>query len=428
MKKIALIGSTGSIGRQVISVVNRHPEKFKIVSIAGGFNSALLREQAKALSPLVVCSADDNFCNDAFCSDAFRIADFRKDICGKDNFIKDNSCENNLCKDKLCVKASGEFAENHAKWRGAEVFTGENAFTNAIIEEADVVVVALVGFKGIIAVLDAIKKGKDVALANKESLVVGGDLVMAAAKEKGVKIIPIDSEHSAIWQSLGFDFHRPFKKIILTCSGGAFRDYDKEKLKTATVKDALRHPNWNMGAKITVDCATLVNKGFEVIEAHHLYNASFDDIEVIIHKESVIHSMVEYIDGAIIAEMSYPSMEIPISLALSYPERLTVDVPAVDFKSIKNLTFSAPDYDRFPCLKLVTEAGRTGGLYPAVINGANDGAVKLFLEGKIGYTDIYKSLDGALNAFGGNKSRLTYEDYESANAFGGNYVKNLFGE
>ena len=374
MKKIALIGSTGSIGRQVLSVVRRHSDKFQIVSLAAGSNKELFEQQVSEFKPKVAT-------------------------------IKSADCN---------------------RIDGVSYSFGENAFTDAIISEADVVVVALVGFKGIIAVLDAINKGKDIALANKESLVVGGALVMKLAKEKGVKIVPIDSEHSAIWQSLDFDFNKPFKKLILTASGGAFRDYSEEKLKTATAKDALKHPNWDMGSKITIDCATLVNKGFEVIEARWLYNTSFDKIDVIIHRESIIHSMVEFIDGATIAQMSYPTMELPIQLALTYPERLDCALEGVDFSKLKSLTFSAPDYNRFPCLKLVVDAGKQGGLYPAVVNGANEEAVKLFLEGKIGFNGIYEGISCALEKFTGGEAR-DYEALSQADAFARSVVKERFG-
>ena len=374
MKKIALIGSTGSIGRQVLSVVRRHSDKFQIVSLAAGSNKELFEQQVSEFKPKVAT-------------------------------IKSVDCN---------------------RIDGVSYSFGENAFTDAIINEADVVVVALVGFKGIIAVLDAINKGKDIALANKESLVVGGALVMKLAKEKGIKIVPIDSEHSAIWQSLDFDFNKPFKKLILTASGGAFRDYSEEKLKTATAKDALKHPNWDMGSKITIDCATLVNKGFEVIEARWLYNTSFDKIDVIIHRESIIHSMVEFIDGATIAQMSYPTMELPIQLALTYPERLACALEGVDFSKLKSLTFSAPDYNRFPCLKLVVDAGKQGGLYPAVINGANEEAVKLFLEGKIGFNGIYEGISCALEKFTGGEAR-DYEALSQADTFARSVVKERFG-
>lgn len=375
MKKIALIGSTGSIGRQTLNVVRRHPDKFKIISLAAGSNLALFTEQVKEFNPEVATSA-------------------------------------------LSVDE---------KISGVEYFSGENAFLSAILPAADVVVVALVGFKGILAVLDAIKKRKDVALANKESLVVGGDLVMKLAKEKGVNVYPIDSEHSAIWQSMGFDFNKPIKRVILTCSGGAFRDYDEDMLKVATAKDALKHPNWNMGAKITVDCATLVNKGFEVIEAHHLYGLPFSKIDVIIHKESIIHSMVEYEDSSVIAQMSYPSMEIPIQLALDKTVRINSEVKSLDFAAIKNLTFKTPDAKRFPCLDLVINAGKAGGGYPAVVNGANEAAVNLFLNGKIKYTDIYEGLKGALDGYNSPDIR-DLEGYTKANDFGVNYIKNRFGD
>lgn len=375
MKKIALIGSTGSIGRQTLNVVSRHPDKFKIVSLAAGNNAALFSKQVKEYKPLVA----------------------------------------------TCAKTA-EKTET-----GTEYFFGEDAFKKAIIKEADVVLVALVGFKGIIAVLDAIEKGKNIALANKESLVVGGDLVMKKAKEKGVKIYPIDSEHSAIWQSMCFDFYKPVKRIILTCSGGAFRDYDENALKKATAADALNHPNWDMGAKITVDCATLVNKGFEVIEAHHLYGVPFSKIDVIIHKESIIHSMVEYEDSSVIAQMSYPTMEIPIQMALTAPERINSGIKSLNFAEIGKLSFGIPDNERFPALNLVISAGEKGGGYPAVINGANEACVKLFLEGKIGFTDIYDGLKGAFDAYC-DKPMKDISDYTEANGFGVEYIRKKYGE
>lgn len=374
MKKIALIGSTGSIGVQTLNVVRRHPDKFKIVSLSCGENSLLLKKQIEEFSPIVASSK---------------------------NPIKE-------------------------KKQGVKYFDGEDSFTNAIISDADIVVIALVGFKGIIAILDAIEKGKDVALANKECLVVGGDLVMKKAKEKGINIYPIDSEHSAIWQCLSYDFNRPLNRIILTCSGGAFRDKSKEEMKTLTAKDALKHPNWDMGAKITIDCATLVNKGFEVIEAHYLYGVPYEKIDVIIHKESIIHSMVEYLDGSTIAQMSYPSMEIPITLALSVPNRIETDVKGLDFSEIGKLTFSKPDSDRFPCLDLVVEAGKRQKGYPAVINGANERAVKLFLDGKIGYLDIYESLKGAFDEFKGVEIN-SFSDLKKADDFGRRFVDQKFG-
>ncbi len=377
MKKIALIGSTGSIGKQTLNVCRRHPDKFKIVSLAGGNNYGEFLSQVEEFKPSVATLA--------------------------------------------CNLPNGEKLPN-----GTQFSFGENAFTDAIISDADIVVVALVGFKGIIAVLDAIKKGKDIALANKESLVVGGGLVMEEAKKKGVKIIPVDSEHSAIFQALDFNFEKPFSKLILTASGGAFRDCTKEQLELVTAKDALRHPNWNMGAKITVDCATLVNKAFEVIEAKWLYNTTFDKIDVIIHRESIIHSMVEFVDGSVLAQMSYPTMELPISLALTYPERVDAGVKSLDFASLKSLTFEKVDKERFPCFDLILDAGKSGGVYPAVANGANEQAVNLFLNGKIAFNDIYKAIYGALQSYDGSM-HLHFEDLCEADAFSRKYVNYLFG-
>lgn len=375
MKKIALIGSTGSIGKQVLNVVRNNPDKFSVASLAAGNNLTLFTEQVKEFNPLVATA----------------------------------------------IKRPEENLPD-----GTEYFFGETAFKNAIISEADIVVVALVGFSGIIAVKEAIDKGLNIALANKESIVAGGEFIMPAVKKSGITLTPIDSEHSAVWQALGFNFDTPFKKIILTASGGALRDYESERLKTVTFKEALSHPNWNMGSKITVDCATLINKGLEVIEAKWLYNTSFDKIDVVIHRESIIHSMVEFNDNAIIAQLGYPSMETPISLALSYPERLKGDVESVDFVSLKKLSFEAPDVKRFPCFSLAVEAGKKGGLYPATLIGADDAAVKLFSEGKIGFCDIYSAISGALDEFSGGEIN-SFDDIIGAAEFAERYVESKFG-
>lgn len=375
MINVALIGSTGSIGTQTLNVIRRYPDKFNIVSLSAGRNEKLFSEQVKEFKPKVAT---------------------------------------------LFEKTNNDLPKK------TEYYFGENAFTNAIIDEADVVVIALVGFKGIIAVLDAIEKGKNIALANKESLVVGGDIVIKKAKGKGVKIVPIDSEHSAVFQALNFDFNKPFKNIILTASGGAFRDYDYNELKNVKAVDALKHPNWTMGNKITIDCATLVNKAFEVIEAKWLYNTSFDKIKAIIHRESIIHSMVEFEDSSVIAQMSYPSMEIPITVALSYPDRFYAGVNSLDFASLGKLTFDKIDKKRFPCFDLVLQAGKMQGGYPAVANGANERAVELFLHDKISYFDIYKSIDDCLNAYN-NKYDGTYQSLEQANDFAVDRVNRMFG-
>lgn len=375
MKKIALIGSTGSIGKQTLNVCRRHPDKFKIVSLAAGCNAGEFFAQVNEFKPKVATLSVECDCD--------------------------------------------------KRIQGVDYYFGENAFTNAIIQEADIVVIALVGFKGIIAVLDAIEKGKDIALANKESLVVGGELVMQKAKEKGVKISPIDSEHSAVWQALGFDFDADFRKIILTASGGAFRDFSHEQLKTVTAKQALKHPNWAMGAKITIDCATLVNKAFEVVEAKWLYNTTFDKIDVIIHRESIIHSMVEFNDGAVIAQLSYPSMELPIALALSYPERIDSNVKSLDFTSLKNLSFESVDKSKYPCFDIILQSAKTGGPYPSVANGANEECVRLFLEGKIAYSDIYKGIYGALQSYDGG-IHAHFDDMVAGDSFARKYVLDLF--
>lgn len=378
MKKIAVIGSTGSIGVQTLNVIRRFPKEFKIVSLAGGYNAGLFLRQIEEFRPSVATLATE--VNSAYVAP-----------------------------------------------KGTKLYTGENAFTNAITEDADIVVIALVGFNGIIAVLDAINKGKNIALANKESLVVGGELVMKKAKEKGVSIVPVDSEHSAIWQALDFEFDRDFKKIILTASGGAFRDTPLRELKRVTSKDALKHPNWKMGEKITVDCATMINKAFEIAEAKWLYNTSFEKIDVIIHRESIIHSMVEYSDNSVIAQMSYPDMELPIQIALTYPDRLKSNIRGLNFAEIGKLTFEKVDHERYPCFNLAVEALKRGGAYPAVLNGANEEAVKLFLCDKIGYMDIYSCIYGALEAFNG-KYDGGFGSLSAANEFGFNYVRSKFGE
>ena len=380
MKKIALIGSSGSIGKQTLNVCRRHRDKFEIVSLAVGNSHGDFLEQVNEFKPKVATIASEQ--------------DFNK--------------------------VKGQLNSN------TQYFFGEDAFTNAIISDADIVVIALVGFKGIIAVLDAIEKGKTIALANKESLVVGGELVIEKAKEKGVKILPIDSEHSAVWQALNFDMNAPFSKIILTASGGALRDTPIKDLDNVSASDVLKHPNWKMGPKITVDCATLVNKAFEVIEAKWLYNTTIDKIDVIIHRESIIHSMVEYADGSVISQMSYPSMEIPITLALNYPNRIDAGVKSLDFSKLGALTFEKPDFNRYPCFDLIIKSAKFGGAYPALANGANEQAVNLFLQGKIKFNDIYKAIYGALQATDPGH-HADFESLVETDRFARKYVLELFG-
>ncbi len=378
MKNIAIIGSTGSIGRQALEVVRRNQDKLKVVSLSAGQNEKLFLQQVKEFKP--------------------KLATLKK----------------SLPIDKK------EFSDT-------EFYFGDEAYKNALDNFVDMALISLVGYEGIVAVLHCIEKGIDIALANKESLVVGGELVMELARKKGVKIYPVDSEHSAIWQALGFDFNSDFNRIILTASGGAFRDLTLKQLSNVKAKDALCHPNWKMGAKITVDCATLVNKAFEVVEAKWLYVTEFSKIDVIIHRESIIHSMVEYIDGSTIAQMSYPTMELPIQLALLYPRRVEFQLPRLDFSKLSTLSFENVDREKFPCFDLVVSAAKKGGAYPAVANGANDALVNLFLKDKISFNDIYRGIDGALSSFDGQYNK-TFSDLENANAFARQYVKEIFGE
>lgn len=340
MKKIALLGSTGSIGRQVLGVVDRYPEEYSVVALAANSSAKLLGEQIKKYKPLVAGLSDP--------ANAAEITDLPKQT---------------------------------------SLYLGENALIHCVIPEADIVFVSVVGFCGLKAVLAALNMKKTVALANKEALVAGGELVMPLAAKNGVDIIPVDSEHSAIWQSLAFDKTRPFKKIILTASGGALRDLPIESLYSVTPEIALRHPNWNMGAKITIDCATMFNKGLEVMEAMWLYNAPLEKIDVLIHPQSIVHSMVEYADNALIAQLAVPSMDIPIQLALSYPDRKPSGVSALDLTK-EPLTFMQPDHKRYPCFDIAINAAKAGGVYPCAASAANEVAVKLFLNGKIKFGEI----------------------------------------
>lgn len=366
MIKISLIGSTGSIGRQVVDVALRHKDKFKIITLAAGGNAKLLEEQANLLHPEVIALADP-----------------------------EKACE---------IKELPE---------GTALYTGENAVLHAVSEESDIIFVAVSGFAGLKPTLEGISLGKDIALANKETLVAGGEIVMKLAKEKGVRIIPVDSEHSAIFQCLGFERDADFRKLIITASGGAFRDLPKEKIGKMKAADALRHPNWNMGKKITIDCATLLNKGLEVIEACRLYNAPLEKVEAIIHPESIIHSMVEFCDGAIMAQLGYPSMEIPIQLALTYPKRYETGVPFLSLAG-KTLHFDNIDTDRFPCFSLALDAYKKGGLYPCAMNAANEAAVMLYLEDKIKFYDIAELISYATEK--AQNGEVTYDNLVFADA------------
>ena len=349
MKNIAIIGCSGSIGRQAADVCRRYPDRFRVVALAANTDAVRLAEQAALLRPSLAVLRQEG--------------------------------------------ASADLPQ------GIRFACGESAFEEACAyPEADVVLVAVSGFAGLKATLFAIAAGKTVALANKESLVVGGSLVMPFAAANGVDILPVDSEHSALWQCLHFDRRAPYKKLLLTASGGALRDVPLSELGSVTPERALAHPNWRMGPKITVDCATMLNKGFEVIEAMHLYGAAAEQIEVLVHRESIVHSMVEFADGAVLAQMGMPSMELPIQLALTYPQRLDCALPSVDFVRLGALHFEGVDEGRYPCFALALAAAQAGGTAPCALNAAGEIAVQAFLRGQIKYPQIADIIEGTLAA------------------------------
>ncbi len=343
MKKISLLGSTGSIGTQTLEIV-RAQKDLQVVAIAAGSNIELLEKQIREFKPeLAVVWNEDK---------------------------------------------AKQLSLNVADTSVKVAFGMDGLIEAATIADADIVLTAVVGMIGIRPTIEAIKAGKDIALANKETLVTAGHIIMPLAKKKNVSIYPVDSEHSAIFQSLNGENKKEVSKILLTASGGPFRGRTVEELKTVVVEDALKHPNWSMGRKITIDSATMVNKGLEVIEAKWLFDVDFDDIEVVIQPQSLIHSMVEYVDGGIMAQLGTPDMKLPIQYALYYPQRRFLDTPRVDFASIAQITFEKPDTDTFKGLKLAYEAGRMGGTMPTVFNAANELAVSMFLDRKISFLDI----------------------------------------
>lgn len=348
MIKISLIGSTGSIGRQTISLVLSRPDKFKIVAMAAGSSFRLFEEQMGAVKPQYAALAD------SFA--AKKIAD---------------------------VPA------------GTKFFGGEDAaLAAASFESADIVLVAAGGFAGLKYSLEAIGAGKRLALANKETLVCGGDIVMPLIARRGGDIRPVDSEHSAIWQCLGFNLKAPFSRLIITASGGPFKNFSAEQLKGVTPAMALAHPTWSMGAKITIDSATMLNKGFEIIEAHHLFGADYNKISAVIHPQSIVHSMVEFADGAVLAQLSRPTMKLPIQLALEYPERIELEESRLSFGDALSLEFSPVSEGMFPCFDTALACARAGGTYPCALNAAGEEAVRAFLAEKIKFTDIARVIGG----------------------------------
>ncbi|MEK6982973.1 MAG: 1-deoxy-D-xylulose-5-phosphate reductoisomerase [Nanoarchaeota archaeon] len=341
MKHLSILGSTGSIGTQTLEVVRQFPDEFKVVGLTSNKNSELLLKQTKEFKPKAVAIMDRSKVDDLL------------------NFSS------------------------------SQVYSGMEGLNRiATMEEADTVVNALVGSVGIEPTYNAIKAKKNIALANKEALVAAGSIIMDEVKKNNVNLMPIDSEHSAIFQCLNGENVEEVNKVTITCSGGPFKNYTKHQLENATVQEALKHPTWNMGNKITIDSATLMNKGLEVIETHWLYGIDYEKIKVVIHPQSIIHSLVEFIDKSVIAQLGLPDMKVPIQYALSYPKRFQNMQNSLDLSKIRNLEFKEPDFETFPCLKYAYEAGKIGGTMPAVMNAANETAVYAFLENKIRFLDI----------------------------------------
>ncbi len=352
MKNIAILGSTGSIGTQTLDIV-RNNKDIKVVGLSAGSNIKLLEEQIREFRPEIVCVSS--------LSDAKILAIAVADL-------------------EVKVVSGMEGLVDIAEYNNYEIL-----------------VTAIVGMIGLVPTVAAIKCGKDIALANKETLVTAGHIIMPLAKKMGVSILPVDSEHSAIFQSMKGEAHKEIKKILLTASGGPFRNMSKADLEYVTLSDALKHPNWSMGKKITIDSATMVNKGLEVIEAKWLFDVDFDDIEVVIQPQSIIHSMVEYIDGGVIAQLGTPDMRLPIQYALYYPERRFLPGDRLDFSKITSIEFRKPDMDTFKGLSLAYKVGRLGGSAPTVFNAANEYAVARFLENKIKFLTIYEIIETCVN-------------------------------
>lgn len=384
MKKISILGVTGSIGTQTLDVV-RNSDDIKIIGISANSSTEKMKEIIKEFKPKYVAMMKEE------CAEELK------------EFCKENSFE-------------------------IEVYSGLDGLVKiSVLDEIDMVVTSVVGMIGLVPTIKAIKAKKDIALANKETLVVAGELVMKAAEENGVKILPVDSEHSAIYQSLRGNDLSTLKKIILTASGGPFRGKKEEELKEITLEEALNHPNWSMGKKITIDSATLMNKGLEVIEAHWLFNCDYDNIQVVVHPQSIIHSMVEYTDGAIIAELGSADMRLPIQYALNYTERKKEVAKSIDFYEISKLTFEKPDMDTFKCLKIAYEVGKKGGLLPTVLNGANEVAVQLFLDRKIKFLEIAEIIENTLKEFKDEcKKELNLDNIIALDKKVRNYVINKY--
>ncbi len=353
MKKISVLGSTGSIGTQTLEVVRQNQDKLVVTAMSAGRNVDLFEKQVREFKPAIACMGDE--------------------------------------------EAAADLKQRIADLSGIRVLAGMDGMLEMASDPgSEIMVTAIVGMIGIRPTIAAIESGKDIALANKETLVCAGHIIMPLAKKMGIRILPVDSEHSAIFQSLQGSPAERISRIILTCSGGPFRGMKADELADKTCEDALKHPNWNMGRKITIDSATLVNKGLEVMEASWLFGVDTDRICVTIHPQSVLHSAVEYADGAVIGQMGTPDMKLPINYALFYPDRMPMNARKLDLFSVSALTFEKPDTDTFRGLALAMDAAKTGGTMPTVFNAANEEAVARFLDHKIGFLDIYDDIEKAM--------------------------------
>lgn len=351
MKAITLLGSTGSIGTQTLDIVASYPEQFRIVGLASGSNVEMLAAQIRTFRPSIVA------------------------ICAEDKLSKLKDAIADINPQPIILAGAAGVVEV------------------ARYGDAQTVVTGIVGCAGLLPTIAAIAAGKDIALANKETLIAGGPVVLPLVEKHGVKLLPADSEHSAIFQCLQGVPNNGLRRILLTASGGAFRDWAPEKLAEVKVADALKHPNWSMGKKITIDSATLMNKGLEVIEAHYLFGMDYDRIDIVIHPQSIIHSFIELQDTSVLAQLGWPDMRLPLLYALSYPERIYTNWEALDLVKAGDLTFKAPDHQKYPCMQLAYAAGKAGGSMPAVLNAANEQAVALFLQEKIQFLDIPRCIE-----------------------------------
>ena len=375
-KAITILGSTGSIGTQTLDIVTSHPDKFRVVGLAAGRNIELLSQQIRTFKPEIVATSEPN-----------KVAELQEAIASLD--------------------------------KPPQIVAGQEGVAQvARYGDAESVVTGIVGCAGLLPTIAAIEAGKDIALANKETLIAGAPVVLPLVEKHGVKLLPADSEHSAIFQCLQGVPDDGLRRIILTASGGSFRDLPAEKLANVTVQDALKHPNWSMGQKITIDSATLMNKGLEVIEAHYLFGLDYDQIEIVIHPQSIIHSLIEVQDTSVLAQLGWPDMRLPLLYALSYPERIYTEWEQLDLVKAGDLTFREPDRQKYPCMQLAYAAGKAGGLMPAILNAANEQVVALFLAEKIGFLEIPKFIERVCDRFSTqNVTNPTLEDILAADTW-----------